>query len=91
MSYALAQDMGDRPTRSDNPITPADRSTFPAQNPIEQNAAQVLTLVPIFISASEILRRGTQNNFVDFHFSGLFNGVLHGASNRICRDGDLLV
>src|SRR5580658_8630141 len=91
MSYALAEDMGDRPTRSDNQITPADRSTFPAQSPIEQNAAQVLTLVPIFITASEVLRRGTQNNFVDFHFSGLFNGVLHGASNRIGRDGDLLV
>src|SRR5580704_16106716 len=92
MSYALAQDVGgtglaDRVSG----ITPADRFTFPAQNPIEQNAAQVLTLVPIFISASEVLRGGTQNNFVDFHFSGLFNGVLHGASNRIGRDGDLLV
>src|SRR5580658_7130512 len=92
MSYALDQDWGgtglaDRVSG----ITPADRFTFPAANSIEQNAARVLTLVPIFITASEVLRGGTQNNFVDFHLSRLFNGVLHGPSNRIGRDGDLLV
>src|SRR5207245_1014398 len=38
-----------------------------------------------FMVPSEILRGGTQNDLIDFHLSRLFNGVEHGASNRIGR------
>jgi hypothetical protein len=41
--------------------------------------------------ADRVLRGGTQNNFIDFHVRRLFNGGQHGASNRIGRNGDLLV
>src|SRR5262249_45235264 len=60
-------------------------------NPTKKSsAALIATLVLSFMARSEILRRGPDDDLVDFHLSRLLDGVSDGARDRLCWNRHLV-